>query len=62
VESVHVVLVGFSLAGCTSIQIAMTLGYEYHLFATAMTLGYELLLVADVVLLNIFNCLQLLLE
>jgi hypothetical protein len=62
VGSVHVVLVGFSLVGCTSIRIAMTLGYEYHLFAAAMTLGYELLLVADVVLLNIFNCLQLLLE
>jgi hypothetical protein len=28
VESIHVVLVGFSPAGCTSIRIAATLGYE----------------------------------
>jgi hypothetical protein len=28
VRSVHVVLVGFSPAGCASIQIAVTLGYE----------------------------------
>jgi hypothetical protein len=28
VGSVHVVLVGFSPAGCTSIQITATLGYE----------------------------------
>jgi hypothetical protein len=28
VGSVRVVLVGFSLAGCTSIQITATLGYE----------------------------------
>jgi hypothetical protein len=31
VESVRVVLVGFSPAGCTSIQIASTLGYEWPL-------------------------------
>jgi hypothetical protein len=28
VRSVHVVLIGFSLIGCTSIQIVVTLGYE----------------------------------
>jgi hypothetical protein len=28
------VLVGFSPTGCTSIQIVMTLGYEYRLFVT----------------------------
>jgi hypothetical protein len=38
------VLVGFSPVGCTLIQIAATLGYEYHLFVTVinalMTLLY----------------------
>jgi hypothetical protein len=31
------VLVEFSSAGCTSIQIAMTLEYEYHLFVVVIT-------------------------
>jgi hypothetical protein len=31
VGNVRVVLVGFSPAGCTSIRIAVTLGYEYPL-------------------------------
>jgi hypothetical protein len=28
---------GFPLAGCTSFQIAATLGYEYHLFVAVIT-------------------------
>jgi hypothetical protein len=31
------VLVGFSLAGCTSIRITVTLGYEYRLFDVVIT-------------------------
>jgi hypothetical protein len=31
------VLVEFSPAGCTSIRIAVTLGYEYHLFVIVIT-------------------------
>jgi hypothetical protein len=31
------VLIGFSPAGCTSIRIAATLGYEYRLFAAIIT-------------------------
>jgi hypothetical protein len=34
---VRVVLVEFFPAGCTSIQIAVTLRYEYRLFATIIT-------------------------
>jgi hypothetical protein len=30
-------LVGYSPVGCTSIRIAATLGYEYHLFVVART-------------------------
>jgi hypothetical protein len=31
------VLIGVSPAGCTSIRIAVTLGYEYLLFVVAIT-------------------------
>jgi hypothetical protein len=31
------VLIGFSPAGCTSIRITATLGYEYRLFAAVVT-------------------------
>jgi hypothetical protein len=31
------VLIGFFPAGCTSIRIAVTLGYEYHLFVVVIT-------------------------
>jgi hypothetical protein len=31
------VLIGFSPVGCTSIRIAVTLGYEYRLFVTVIT-------------------------
>jgi hypothetical protein len=30
-------LIGFSPAGCTSMQIAATLGYEYRLFVAVIT-------------------------
>jgi hypothetical protein len=30
-------LIGFSRAGCTSIQITATLGYEYRLFVAVIT-------------------------
>jgi hypothetical protein len=35
--SIRVVCIGFSPAGCISIQIAVTLGYEYHLFVVVST-------------------------
>jgi hypothetical protein len=31
------VLIGFSPAGCTSIRIVVTLGYEYRLFVAVIT-------------------------
>jgi hypothetical protein len=34
VESVRVMLIGFSHVGCTSIRIIATLEYEYRLFVT----------------------------
>jgi hypothetical protein len=37
VRSVHVVLIGISAAGWTSIRIIATLGYEYHLFVAVFT-------------------------
>jgi hypothetical protein len=37
VGSVRVMLVEFSPTGCTSIQIVVTLGYEYRLFAAVIT-------------------------
>jgi hypothetical protein len=35
--SVRVMWIGFSPAGCRSIQIATTLRYEYRLFMTVFT-------------------------
>jgi hypothetical protein len=37
VGSIHVMLIGFSPTGCTSIRITVTLGYEYRLFAAVIT-------------------------